>query len=47
MTKWLLLAVHAASVLCAQTVPDAADIIRHSIDRDAYNFERFKNYTFL
>jgi hypothetical protein len=26
---------------------DATDIIRHSVERDAYNFERFKNYTFL
>ena len=33
--------------LCGQATPDAADIIRHSVDRDAYNFERFKNYTFL
>jgi hypothetical protein len=26
---------------------DATDIIRRSVERDAYNFERFKNYTFL
>jgi len=47
VTKWLLLAVHTAWVLCGQAPPDAAEIIRHSVDRDAYNFERFKNYTFL
>jgi hypothetical protein len=26
---------------------DATEIIRRSVDRDAYNFERFKDYTFL
>ena len=26
---------------------DATDIIRHSVERDATNFERFKNYTFF
>jgi hypothetical protein len=31
-------------VVCAQ---DAGDIIRQSVERDATNFERFKNYTFL
>jgi len=55
VTKRLLLAVNTAYLLCAQTAAAqaasnqdaAADIIRHSVDRDAYNFERFKNYTFL
>jgi len=47
VTKWLLLAVNAAWALCGQAAPNATDIIRHSVDRDAYNFERFKNYTFL
>jgi hypothetical protein len=31
-------------LVCAQ---DATDIIRQSVERDATNFERFKNYTFL
>jgi hypothetical protein len=31
-------------VVCAQ---DATDIIRQSVGRDATNYERFKNYTFL
>ena len=44
MTRALFLALNAVFLLCAQ---DATDIIRHSVDRDAYNFERFKNYTFL
>ena len=44
MSKVLLLALPAALVLCGQ---DATDIIRRSVERDAYNFERFKNYTFL
>jgi hypothetical protein len=40
----LFLAINTALVVCAQ---DAADIIRRSVERDATNFERFKNYTFL
>jgi hypothetical protein len=44
VTRALFLALNAVFLLCAQ---DATDIIRHSVDRDAYNFERFKNYTFL
>ena len=49
MRKSLFLAVIAAFLLCAgpATAQDAADIIRRSVNRDAYNFERFKNYTFL
>ena len=39
-----MLAINAALVVSAQ---DAADIIRRSVERDATNFERFKNYTFL
>lgn len=53
MAKWLFLAVnlcwlsapHAGAQTASTT--EAADIIRRSVDRDAYNFERFKNYTFL
>jgi hypothetical protein len=49
VSKGLLLAASVAVFfygqdLCAQ---DATDIIRHSVERDATNFERFKNYTFL
>ncbi|HEV8412516.1 MAG TPA: hypothetical protein VGQ49_02900 [Bryobacteraceae bacterium] len=48
MTRAVLLALNAALILSAQDgAPDAAEIIRHSVDRDATNFERFKNYTFL
>jgi hypothetical protein len=41
--------MNAAILVCVQGVcaQDAADIIRHSVERDATNFERFKNYTFL
>lgn len=44
MTRLLFLALNTALILCAQ---DANEIIRRSVDRDATNFERFKNYTFL
>lgn len=44
MTKLLVLALNATLLISAQ---DASDIIRHSVERDATNFERFKNYTFL
>ena len=44
MTRAVLLALNLALILNAQ---DATEIIRHSVDRDATNFERFKNYTFL
>jgi len=40
----LFLAISTALAVCAQ---DAADIIRRSVERDATNFERFRNYTFL
>lgn len=36
--------MQAVFLVCAQ---DATDIVRRSVERDAYNFERFKNYTFL
>jgi hypothetical protein len=39
-----ILALNAAFSLCGQ---DATEIIRQSVERDATNFERFKNYTFL
>jgi len=39
-----LLALNLGLILGAQ---DATEIIRQSVDRDATNFERFKNYTFL
>ena len=44
MRKLLFLAINTALVVCAQ---EAGDIIRRSVERDATNFERFKNYTFL
>ena len=44
MTRAVLLALNIASILGAQ---DATEIIRQSVERDATNFERFKNYTFL
>lgn len=44
MTKALFLATQVVFLVCAQ---NATDIVRHSVERDAYNFERFKNYTFL
>jgi len=44
VVKVALLALSAVFFVHAQ---DAADIIRHSVERDATNFERFKNYTFL
>ena len=44
MNKALFLALLAIWPACAQ---DAAGIIRRSVERDATNFERFKNYTFL
>jgi len=44
VTKALFFATQVVFLACAQ---DATDIIRRSVERDAYNFERFKNYTFL
>ena len=44
MGKAVLLALSVSCLVCAQ---DATDIIRRSVERDATNFERFKNYTFL
>ena len=44
MTRAILLALNLGLILGAQ---DATEIIRQSVDRDATNFERFKNYTFL
>jgi hypothetical protein len=44
VTKAVLLALSAVVLIHAQ---DASEIIRRSVERDAYNFERFKNYTFL
>jgi hypothetical protein len=44
----LFLAANAAFLFRAQAcAQDATDIIRRSVERDATNFERFKNYTFL
>jgi hypothetical protein len=40
----VLLAFSATLVICAQ---NATEIVRQSVERDATNFERFKNYTFL
>jgi len=37
----------AAVFLGQVRAQDPTEIIRRSVDRDAYNFERFKNYTFL
>ena len=43
-----MLALAAVSVALARvSAQDATDIIRQSVERDATNFERFKNYTFL
>jgi len=42
--KAALLALSVSCLICGQ---DATDIIRQSVERDATNFERFKNYTFL
>jgi len=42
--KAALLALSISYLVYAQ---DATDIIRRSVERDATNFERFKNYTFL
>jgi hypothetical protein len=54
VTKALLLALNLALISGEWTVgaqepnaQDATEIIRQSVDRDATNFERFKNYTFL
>jgi hypothetical protein len=44
VTRLLFLVMNATFLVCAQ---DATDIIRLSVERDATNFERFKNYTFL
>jgi hypothetical protein len=44
----VLVALSAIGVFCSPVrAQDAADIIRRSLERDATNFERFKNYTFL
>jgi hypothetical protein len=42
--KAALLALSVSCMVCAQ---DATSILRQSVERDATNFERFKNYTFL
>ena len=47
MTKVLFLAPFLALNLASVCAQDATEIIRQSIERDATNFERFKNYTFL
>lgn len=39
--------VLALSLSCLVLAQDATGIIRQSVERDATNFERFKNYTFL
>ena len=44
MTKAVALALGVCGLVCAQ---DAGAIIRQSVERDATNYERFKNYTFL
>jgi len=44
VTKALFFATQVVFLAGAQ---DATYIIRRSVERDAYNFERFKNYTFL
>jgi hypothetical protein len=46
--KAVLLALGVAVVFTTHVgAQDATEIIRRSVERDAYNFERFKNYTFL
>lgn len=48
MVRVVLLALSAIFLLRTQAhAQDATDIIRRSVERDATNFERFKNYTFL
>jgi hypothetical protein len=42
--KAVVLALNLSCLVLAQ---DATGIIRQSVERDATNFERFKNYTFL
>jgi hypothetical protein len=44
----VLLAIGAVFAIPTEVrAQDARDIIRRSVERDANNFERFKNYTFL
>jgi len=43
--RWFVLAIWA--IVLPVSAQDANEIIRRSVDRDAYNFERLKNYTFL
>jgi hypothetical protein len=45
MRQWSLLAIWV--VVLPAWAQDATEIIRRSVDRDAYNYERLKNYTFL
>jgi len=48
VARVVLLALSAVFVFRPQVhAQDATDIIRQSVERDATNFERFKNYTFL
>ena len=43
----LLCAVIAAALLTPLAAQDAVDIVKKSLDRDASNYERSKNYTYL
>jgi hypothetical protein len=43
MTRLLWIAL---ALLPAAGAQDVLEIVRHSVDRDATNFERFRNYTF-
>jgi hypothetical protein len=43
MGRAILIAMVCA---CAVTAQDAREIVKRSVDRDARNFERFKDYTF-
>ncbi|MBZ5633584.1 MAG: hypothetical protein LAO55_10700 [Acidobacteriia bacterium] len=48
MKQVVLLAISAVFGIPTEVrAQDATDIIRRSVERDANNFERFKNYTFL
>ena len=48
MARAAVLALSALFLFRPQVhAQDAIDIIRRSVERDATNFERFKNYTFL
>jgi len=48
MSRLLCIALAVLPIASAQSVlqPDVRDIVRRSVQRDAVNFQRFRNYTF-